>query len=68
MEEDRDDSWTQPGVGGEHAVVTDEPFHARPLIALDADGSINAEPTGAPPSEHAVGVGLVEETVGAQIA
>jgi hypothetical protein len=52
---------------GRPGTVSDEPFDALPVITLDADRSVNAEPAGALPSEHAVRIGLVEETVGAEV-
>jgi len=46
--------------------VSDEPFHALTVITRDADGGIDAEPTGSLPSEHAVG--FVKEALGAEVA
>ena len=48
--------------------IADEPLDALPVIAQDADGSIDAEAAGSLPSEHAVSVSFVEETVGAKVA
>ena len=38
------------------------------VLTLDADARVDAEPTGTSPGEHAVGVGLVEQTVAAEVA
>ncbi len=51
----------RPGTTHLRWVPPDQPFHARPVIALDPDGSINAEATGSLPAEHAVSVGFIEE-------
>lgn len=52
---------------GRPGTVPDESFDSLSVIAQDADGSIDAEPTRSPPVEHAVGVGLVEEAAGAEV-
>jgi len=36
-------------------------------LALDADGRVDAEPTGALLGEHAVGVGFVEQAVASEV-
>jgi len=45
----------QPGT------VPDEPLDTRSVLALDARGSVDAEPTGALPGERAGSVGFVHE-------
>ncbi len=42
-------------------VPPDESFHTFAVVALDADGRVDAEAAGPLPGEHAVGVGIVEE-------
>jgi hypothetical protein len=48
--------------------VPDEALDAGAVLGFDAHGSVDAEPTGALPGEHACGVGLVEEVVAAEVA
>ena len=40
--------------------VPEQPLDACPVVSLDTHGGVDTEPSRAPPSEHAVGVGLVE--------
>ena len=58
----------RPGTTHLRWVPPNEPFDALTVIALDADRSIDAEATGTLPREHAVSVGFVEETVGAEVS
>jgi hypothetical protein len=41
--------------------VAYQALDARTVLAVDAHGGVHAEPTGALPREHVVGVGLIEE-------
>ena len=50
------------------STVSEQPFDACPVLALDADGRVDAEPTGALPRQHTVGVGFVEQAVRAEVA
>ena len=50
------------------STVTEQPFDACSVLALDANGRIDAEPTGALPGQHAVGVGFVEQAVAVEVA
>lgn len=60
-------AWSRSSANGGRARPTcggcpaDESLDALPVIALDADGSIDAEATGSLPAEHAVSVGFIEE-------
>jgi hypothetical protein len=47
--------------------VTDQPLDACPVVALDANGGVDAEAAGALPGEHALGIGLVEKAAGAEV-
>ena len=53
---------------GRSGTVAEQPFDACPVLALDADGRIDAEPTGPLPGEHAVSVGFVEQAVAMEVA
>ena len=53
---------------GRPSTVTEQPFDAGSVLALDANGGIDAEPTGALPGQHAVGVGFVEQAVAVEVA
>ena len=46
---------------GRSSTVAEQPFDAGSVLALDVDGRIDAEPTGALPRKHAVGIGFVEQ-------
>jgi hypothetical protein len=46
--------------------VADKPLDAGAVLALDAHGGIDAEPTGALPGEHVVRVGFVEEAAASE--
>ena len=48
---------------GRPSTVAEQPFDAGSVLALDADGRIDAEPAGAAPREHAVGIGFVEQAM-----
>ena len=50
------------------STVSEQPFDACSVLALDADGRVDAESTGALPREHAVGVGFVEQALRAEVA
>jgi hypothetical protein len=43
-------------------------LEARSVLALDAHGGVDAEPTGALPGEHVVGVDLVEEATASEVS
>ena len=45
-----------------------QPFDTCSVLALDANGRVDAEPTGALPGQHAVGVGFVEQAVRTEVA
>ena len=47
--------------------VTDQALDARPVVALDADGGVDAEAAGALPGEHALSIGLVEKAARAEV-
>ncbi len=49
------------------STVSEQPFDACWVLALDADGRVDAESTGALPREHAVGVGFVEQAVASEV-
>jgi len=53
---------------GRSGTVAEQPFDAGSVLALDADGRIDAEPAGAAPREHAVGIGFVEQAMRAEVA
>ena len=48
---------------GRSSTVTEQPFDARSVLTLDVDGRVDAEPTGALPGKHPVGVNFVEQAV-----
>ena len=47
--------------------VADQALDARTVVALDADGGVDAEAAGALPGEHALGIGLVEKAACAEV-
>ena len=49
------------------STVSEQPFDARAVLALDVDGRVDAESTGALPREHAVGVGFVEHASAVEV-
>ena len=53
---------------GRSSTVAEQPFDAGSVLALDVDGRIDAEPTGALPGKHAVGMGFVEQAMRAEVA
>jgi hypothetical protein len=53
---------------GRPGAVAEESLEAGAVVPLDAHGSVDAELTGAPPAEHAIGIGLIEEPVGAEVS
>jgi hypothetical protein len=53
---------------GRTSTVPEQPFDTCSVFTLDADGRVDTEPTGALPGKHAVGVGLVEESVATEVA
>ena len=52
---------------GRPGTVSDESLDTLPVLTLEADRSVNAEPAGALPSEHAVRIGLVEEAAAPEV-
>ena len=52
---------------GRPGTVPNEPFHACTVVALDPDRSVDAEPTGSLPAQHAVSVGFVEEALAPKV-
>jgi hypothetical protein len=53
---------------GRTGTVADEALDARPVLALDARGGVDAEPARALPGEHAGGIELVEKSVATEVA
>ena len=51
--------------GGHHLLMQVVALHALTVVALDADGGVDAEPAGALPREHVLGDLLVQEAVAA---
>jgi hypothetical protein len=47
--------------------VTDQPLDACPVVALDANGGVDAEAAGALPGKHAFGIGIVEKAACAEV-
>ena len=47
--------------------VADQALDARPVVALDADGGVDAEPAGPLPGEHALSIGLAEQAARAEV-
>ena len=60
MEPFKREGWT--------CTVSEQLFDACSVLALDTDGRVDTEPTGALPRQHAVGVGLVEQAVAVEVA
>jgi hypothetical protein len=52
---------------GRPGTVAQEALNARTVVALDANGGVDAEAAGALPGEHALGIGLVEKAAGAEV-
>ena len=50
------------------STVADESLDARPVFALDAHGSVDAEPARALPGQHTGGIELVEESLAPEVA
>jgi len=60
MEPFQSEGWT--------STVSEQPFDARAVLALDADGRVDAEATGSLPGQHAVGVGFVKQAMAMEVA
>ena len=56
------------GSEGRAGTVANESLDARPVLTLDAHGSVDAEAARALPGEHAGGVEFVEESVATEVA
>ena len=52
---------------GRPGTVAKQTLDARTVVALDVDGSVDAEAAGPLPGEHAVGIGLVEKAARAEV-
>jgi hypothetical protein len=47
--------------------VTDQALDACTVVALDANGGVDAEAAGALPGEHALGIGLIEKAAHTEV-
>jgi len=52
---------------GQTCAVPEQPLDARAVLSRDANGGVDAEPSGALPAEHAVSVGFIEQALGAKV-
>jgi hypothetical protein len=53
---------------GRTCAVPHQPLDTVPVMTFDTNGGVDAEPSGALPCEHAVGVGIVKEALGSEVA
>ena len=52
---------------GRPGAVAQEALEAGAVVPRDANGSVDAEPTGSLPGKHVAGVELIEQSVGAEV-